>query len=107
MRCDASPMPDSQPATITVSGQAFSPALIQRVNDAVAEDPTLSRAQLARQVCQWLDWTDPKGKLQNSSANVALSKLADLGFITLPPNTLRIVREPSSLRYAVGDSMNF
>ncbi len=78
-------MPDSQPASITVSGQSFSLGLIQRINDVVAEDPSLSRAQLAIQVCQWLDWNDPKGKPQNSSANVALRKLADRGLITLPP----------------------
>jgi hypothetical protein len=67
-----------------VCGKRFSAALIHRINDAVAEDSSLSRAQLAHRVCEWLDWTDPKGRPQNSSASVALGKLADRGLITLP-----------------------
>jgi hypothetical protein len=68
-----------------ICGQEFSPAILQRIQQAVDEKPALSRAALARQVCQWLDWRTLLGELKELSCRVALLKLHRRGLIELPP----------------------
>ena len=68
-----------------ICGQEFSPAILQRIQQAVDQEPALSRAALARQVCQWLDWRNQLGKLKELNCRVALLKLHRRGLIELPP----------------------
>ena len=68
-----------------VFGQNFMSDTLHRIQEAIALDSSLSRSQLSRQVCQWLDWRTEKGKLKQVSCRVALLKLERKGVIRLPP----------------------
>jgi hypothetical protein len=68
-----------------VGGHRFSEAMIQRIEQAIASDPELSRRQLSRHVCQWLQCRSLNGKLQEMSCRAALLKLERRGKLQLPP----------------------
>jgi hypothetical protein len=68
-----------------VGGQVFSEAIRRRIAGVVAAQPSLSRRQLARQVCGWLDWRSPDGRLQEMAARKALLTLHRRGHVPLPP----------------------
>jgi hypothetical protein len=82
---------------MTVCGQEFSPAILQRIQQAIDDEPALSRGALSRRVCQWLNWRTILGKLKEVSCRVALLKLHRRGLIELPPARLRCPR-PGGLR---------
>ena len=65
-----------------VAGQHFSPHLLQRLE---REGGGLSRRQLARLLCQWLNWKGPSGRWQEMSARKALAALQRSGHLHLPP----------------------
>lgn len=67
-----------------VCGQWFDEALRQRISACAAEVPELSRSALAAQVCDWLGWTDARGRPRLGSARRALAVLSRAGGITLP-----------------------
>jgi hypothetical protein len=46
------------------SERHFDEAMLERIQAAVDADPGISRRALSRQVCEWLDWRCPNGKLQ-------------------------------------------
>jgi hypothetical protein len=68
-----------------VGGHRFSEADIKRIEQAVALDPQLSRRQLSRQVCEWLQLRSLTGKLQEMSCRRALLRLERCGQLQLPP----------------------
>jgi hypothetical protein len=70
---------------VVACGQVFSAAVIKRLSAAIREHPQCSRAEIARQLCQWLDWRSANGKLKEMSARSALLQLQRRGLITLPP----------------------
>ena len=65
-------------------GQRFSSETIKRIQEAVDQDSSLTRAGLSRRVCEWLDWTTETGKLKQLSSRLALLKLERKGLIRLP-----------------------
>ncbi|VEN73275.1 conserved hypothetical protein [Candidatus Desulfarcum epimagneticum] len=65
-------------------GKYFSGEAIDRIRRAVEKDPSLSRGRLSQEVCRWLDWRSPNGKLKEVSCRKALLKLERNGLITLP-----------------------
>ena len=69
---------------MVINGRDFTPEILNRIQALVKSDPLISRTQLSRQVCEWLEWRNAKGKLQDMSCRVALLKLEQRGFISLP-----------------------
>jgi hypothetical protein len=69
---------------VVVGGREFPVAVLERIGAAVREQPELTRAALARQVCQWLQWRQPNGRWCEASCRVALCKLERLGVLELP-----------------------
>ena len=67
-----------------VCGQHFNDALLDRIQAAVDAEPGLSRQGLSRQVCEWLDWRAPTGRLQDMSCRKALVELDRRGVLSLP-----------------------
>ncbi len=47
-------------------------------------EPAISRLELSRRVCQWLDWRSPSGRLQDMSCRKALAQLNRRGVLDLP-----------------------
>jgi len=70
---------------LVVCGQIFAHEVLERINAAVRAHPQWSRAELARRVCDWLDWRQASGKRKEMSCRVALGRLAERGAISLPP----------------------
>jgi len=58
--------------------------IIKRIQQAIEDEPDISRRKLSRQVCTWLDWKAFNGKLQEMSCRKALNQLDAKGCITLP-----------------------
>lgn len=67
-----------------VVGRWIEPAVVKRINDAVAMEPTLTRSALSRQVCGWMQWRDATGKLQEVSCRKVLLELERRDVVSLP-----------------------
>jgi hypothetical protein len=67
-------------------GRLFSPDDIETIQRLIAEDPSLLRTPLSRQLCALWQWTKPNGELKDMTCRVALLRLQADGLITLPPS---------------------
>jgi hypothetical protein len=67
-----------------ICGQQFSNSDIDKIQEVVMEDPSISRRELSRLVCQMLDWRSPNGRLSDMSCRKALAQLDRRGIIKLP-----------------------
>ena len=69
----------------------------------------LTRAALARELCDWMDWRDPAGRRQEMSARKALLHLERGGHVELPaarnvvPHGAQCRRQPARTRPAAVD----
>src|ERR1700731_4374970 len=65
----------------------------------IGEHPHWSRRQLSIALCETLNWRTASGQLKDISPRLLLNKLAERGFIKLPPRRRgggrRILRVPS------------
>jgi hypothetical protein len=73
-------------------GREFSPGDIQAIKRLMAQDPSLKRAPLSRQLCELFDWTKPNGELKDMTCRVALLRMHSDGLITLPPSRITVRR---------------
>jgi hypothetical protein len=71
-------------ANVVVCGQVFASQVLDRINAMVREQPQVSRAELARRVCDWLNWRGQDGRAKALNCRVALGRLAKRGLIELP-----------------------
>ena len=67
-------------------GQEFGLGMVDRIRSAIVLDDGLTRSELSRQVCEWMDWRTPRGFLREMSCRKALLKLERRGDIDLPPS---------------------
>jgi hypothetical protein len=67
-----------------IYGKHFSRDALDRIQETVRMEPTISRRELSRQVCRLLDWRSPNGRLQEMSCRKALVKLNRQGVLALP-----------------------
>ena len=81
---------------MVVCGQSFEPAVLKRIAESVAQEPSISRRALSRRVCEWLDWRAPNGRLKEMSCRVALGKLSRAGMLSLPEAKAAV---PSARRF--------
>jgi len=72
---------------VEVCGQQFSAEVIERIAATVAAEPSISRRELSRRVCEWLQWRDARGRPQQMSCRVALKRLEARGVLQLPALT--------------------
>ena len=68
----------------TFSGRKFSPTELAEIRDVVADFPALSRTELAKTVCELLEWTRPSGALKGRECLEFLEELDVEGIIQLP-----------------------
>ena len=69
-------------------GRDFSQSEMQWIQSVVAGSG-LNRAQLARRVCEQLNWINPAGQLKAMSCRVAMLRMEQAGLIDLPKPTHR------------------
>ncbi len=67
-----------------VCGQHFSQAILDRIQETVRSEPSISRLDLSRRVCEWLNWRSPSGRLQDMGCRKALAQLHQRGLLELP-----------------------
>jgi hypothetical protein len=80
---------------MVAGGREFSAAVLEDIGTWVRERPELTRAALARTVCQRLNWKQPNGRWCEASCRVALGKLEQRGVIELPvPRRQRVGAKP-------------
>ena len=70
--------------TISICGQKFTPAIVDKINQIVEQTKELTRRKLSIIVCELLNWRDCQGKLKAMSCRVALLRLKGRGLIELP-----------------------
>ena len=97
----------------------FAPGLIQgrwlgaedfeALQRLIAEHPHWSRRRLSIALCEALNWRTASGQLKDMSARLLLNKLAERGFIKLPPRQrgggrqiLRALSEPELFTLSAG-----
>jgi hypothetical protein len=67
-----------------VCGQYFSQSIVDRIQETVRREPSISRLDLSRRVCEWLNWRSPSGRLQDMGCRKALAQLNQRGVLDLP-----------------------
>ena len=68
-------------------GRDFSPQELALIRRLIAEDPTATRADLSRRLCERIGWYKADGGLKQMSARVAMLRMQTDGLIRLPPPT--------------------
>jgi len=71
---------------LTYSGRQFSEEQLQQVRALIAAAPDSSRTAISREVCQLLDWRKADGGWKEVSCRVALLRMQEDGWLTLPPS---------------------
>src|SRR2546426_8478224 len=77
--------PMTEPAAILYSGRRFSPEELALMRQASADYASLGITEIARTICEWLDWKRPNGQLKNHECRLLLERLQRERFLTLPP----------------------
>jgi hypothetical protein len=74
---------------VTIGGRTFTSDVLERITRTVDAEPAISRRQLSLRVCEWLDWRNAAGRLQEMSCRKAMLQLERKGLIRLPVVTKR------------------
>src|SRR2546427_2064453 len=69
---------------VVVCGGDFTGEMISRIQAKVNAEPDLSRRQLSRQICEWLDWRKADGGWKEGSCRKALARLNRKKVLVLP-----------------------
>ena len=78
-----------------ILGRQFSDEILARIQNSIDSDPKLSRRRLSLLVCEWLDWRNPSGRLQEMSCRKALLELDRRSAIKLPPARKSFFTKPA------------
>ena len=78
--------------SIIICGQQFSDKVLQQIQNLINQDDSMTRAELARQVCDLVGWYRGNGQRKDMSCRVALLKLHRKGLLNLPRPTKVITR---------------
>ena len=70
---------------VKLRGRVFSVDELETIRSIVSSSTGESRGALSKQICELLDWRQVNGQLKDRSCRDALSRLADRGFLQLPP----------------------
>jgi hypothetical protein len=77
-------MPEDCGHSVLLSGRYFTLQELLEVQETVRMFPTLSRAELAKTICENLEWVTPVGRYKTPSCLQFLEKLETRGLIELP-----------------------
>lgn len=69
---------------ITLYHLEFTEALMAKITETLKTEPYISRRQLSRRICEWMNWRSPNGKPREVSCRKALLELHHRKFIVLP-----------------------
>ena len=74
----------NDPRAITFAGRCFSCDEVALMRQAASDYAGLGITEIARTLCEWLDWKRPNGRLKNHECRLLLERLAAQGLLTLP-----------------------
>jgi hypothetical protein len=66
------------------AGLAFPAAVLREIRARIKSDEGLTRTELSREVCRWMDWRAANGQLREMSCRLALLELERRGEVVLP-----------------------
>ena len=69
---------------LTFAGRCFSSEELALIRQAATDYATLGITEIARTICEWLDWRRPSGRLKNHECRLLLERLRDQGVLILP-----------------------
>src|SRR5665647_1997684 len=87
-----------------IAGRDFSEEILTRIRSRVADDPTLTRTALSREVCAWIGWQARDGQPKDMSCRVALLKLNRRGVIELPASQGVSFAQPTKTKEPVAQA---
>lgn len=72
------------PASVTFCGRTFRAGELELMRQTAREFSALGVTEIARTLCEWLEWKRPGGGLKNHECRQLLEQLAAEGFLQLP-----------------------
>jgi hypothetical protein len=88
----------------TFSGRRFTRRQLAQIKETVERFRQLSRAELARTLCEHLNWKTPNGKAKVESCLVMLEKLEAQGVVQLPPKLVRAAPQRRVIEKAAAEA---
>ena len=79
---------------MVVCGRDFSGEMISRIQAKVNAEPDLSRRQLSRQICEWMDWRKADGGWKEGSCRKALARMNREKVLILPERRRVCAEQP-------------
>jgi len=76
--------PTAIPKVVTFCGRTFSAPELELMRQTAAQFSALGVTEIARTVCELLEWKRPNGKLKNHECRQLLERLQAEGVLTLP-----------------------
>src|SRR5438876_12418475 len=74
----------TEPPPIIYSGRSFSLEELALMRQAASDYASLGITEIARTICEWLDWKRPNGRLKNHECRLLLERLDHQGVLMLP-----------------------
>ena len=68
---------------ITLFHLEFDEALMAKITETIQTEPSISRRQISRRVCEWMNWRSPNGNFREVSCRKALLELHRRNLIKL------------------------
>src|SRR5437870_181048 len=75
----------SQTVPVVFCGRRFSAAELELIREVMSDFRALSLTEIARTICELLEWKRPNGRLKNHECRLLLQKLCADGLVNLPP----------------------
>ncbi|HYN24166.1 MAG TPA: DUF4338 domain-containing protein [Pyrinomonadaceae bacterium] len=75
----------SKTLSFVFCGRPFLATEIELIHNVVSDFRSLSLTELARTICELLEWKRPNGRLKNHECRLLLEKLSVAGLVNLPP----------------------
>src|SRR5215467_13295929 len=72
------------PESLIFCGRTFVAAELELMRQTAQEFSALGVTEIARTICELLEWTRPNGGLKNHECRQLLERLAEEGVLTLP-----------------------
>src|SRR5436309_5727904 len=85
------------PHPILYCGRNFSSEDLALMRQAACDCAGLGITEIARTICEWLDWRRPNGRLKNHECRLLLERLQDQGLLILPALRHSGCRGPRSI----------
>jgi hypothetical protein len=74
--------------SMRICGKYFNKEIIAWIQGTVQDEPYISRRELARRVCEWMNWRAQNGRFKEMSCRKALLELYRRGVVNLPESSM-------------------